>query len=202
MRAVITIIVCTLLLNSFGFATNDQNITKFLQQIDKKSHKNLSIKKLAAVLKTKPVSKDIKFNKNLQEGNKDILTVMYLYSMSVGKQSLEQFMDQSAKVMNKFNDIRFYAVIQNIPKIDFVKYLNTMYKPEYSKFDMKMQPYVFKDLNITKVPAFLFSKCPARFKWKACKNIYIVRGDITLDKALEVVSDVNATFKKYERVIY
>lgn len=160
-----------------------------------------TISKLASILHTKVDYNVTKINAKNGE-NKYVPTIMYLFSMSVGKESLEQFMGQSAKVMQKFHNIKFYAIMQNIPKIDFVKYLNSMYKPEYSNFDMKMQPYVFKDLNITKVPAFLFSQCPIHFKWRACKNLYIVRGDITLDKALEVVSDKNATFKKYERVIY
>jgi len=203
MRRIIFFILISALSIQFSYAS-DQNTTKFLKEINIKAHQHMpSMNKLANILKTKIMLKKNQ-NKTVFKINKNkyVLTIMYLYSMSVGKESLEQFMDQSANIMNKFKNIKFYAIMQNIPKIDFVKYLNSMYKPKYSNFDMKMQPYVFKDLNITKVPDFLFSECPLQFKWKMCKNLYIVRGDITLDKALSVVSDKNATFKKYERVIY
>ncbi len=139
-------------------------------------------------------------NDNSQQSKK-VDTVFYLFSTSQDNYSFYHFIKNVSKLENVHKDIKYYGVVQGIiPQIELEK----LYQP--FKFEktlseksiIKMHPFMYKDLELKQVPAYLFSKCPAsEFKYKECENKFLVRGDISLSKALEIVSNEDKSYLKY-----
>lgn len=147
------------------------------------------------------VNEAIEIIKQSSIDNKEVNTIFYLFSMSQSEYTLFNFVDSAAKIEKRDKDLRFYGVVQGILSKDD---LNKLYKPfknhsELSaKAIIKMHPFIYKDLNVDRVPAYLFSKCKkGEFKYKDCKNEYLVRGDISLHAALEIVTREDKTYQKY-----
>ena len=116
--------------------------------------------------------------------NEQVDTIFYLYSMSQSEYMLFNFMQEVTK-LNAVNDnLKYYGVVQGLLSKEELKKLYTPFKYHKEleeKVVVKMQPFIFRDLNLKRVPAYLFSTCPSlEFKYKECKNKYLIRGEISL----------------------
>lgn len=133
--------------------------------------------------------------------NEKIDTIFYLFSTSQTEYSLYNFISAVSKLESLNKNIKYYGVVQGmLNKTE----LDMLYKP--FKFEkelgaktiIKMHPLMYRDLELKRVPAYLFSKCSAgEFKYKNCENKYLVRGDISLHKALEIVSVEDSSYLDY-----
>lgn len=132
---------------------------------------------------------------------KKVNTIFYLFSMSQSEYTLFNFIEEVSRLEAKSLDIKYYGVVQGMLSQED---LEKLYKPfkHYeelgNKTIIKMHPFIYKDLDLKRVPAYLFSKCPiGDFQYKKCENKYLVRGDISLQAAVEVVANEDTAYKKY-----
>lgn len=58
-----------------------------------------------------------------------------------------------------------------------------------------INPLMFMDLNLTKVPAYVISECPEDFKSLECVHKYIVKGDIPFEKFLDILNTKKTEYK-------
>lgn len=137
--------------------------------------------------------------------DKKVDTIFYLFSMSQSEYMFYNFVEESSKLEKVNKNIKYYGVVQGMLK---KKDLQKLYTPfEYhkklqKKAIIKMQPFIFKDLKLHRVPVYLFSKCSdSEFKYKKCENKYLVRGEISLQKALEIVSKTDKYYSKYLKIL-
>lgn len=130
-------------------------------------------------------------------------TVFYLLSTSVPRASVASFMDQSAKVAKAY-DVRFYGVVRGFPKDGSLKaFFDDLYTKEREGFMLKMHPAIFKAAGVSEVPAYLFAECPAEgFRFRACRLKYLVRGDVTLSRALRIAGEKDDRYKIYRGGIF
>lgn len=137
--------------------------------------------------------------------NTKVDTIFYLFSTSQNPYVFYNFIQEANKLESINEDIKYYGVLQGMINHDE---LDKLYKPfKYKKHlegkaKIKMQFFIYKDLDLDRVPAFLFSKCPSKnFKYSECENKYLVRGEISLLEALNVVSKENDDYLKYLEVL-
>ncbi|MFA6195337.1 MAG: TrbC family F-type conjugative pilus assembly protein [Sulfurimonas sp.] len=128
-------------------------------------------------------------------------TIFYFFSTSQSEYALYNFVNKVSKLESINKKLKYYGVVQGMLQ---ESELEKLYKPfEFNeslgeKTIIKMHPIMYKDLNLKKVPAYLFSKCSiGEFKYKDCDNKFLVRGDITLEKALEIVSSEDKSYLDY-----
>lgn len=127
-------------------------------------------------------------------------TIFYLFSTSQSNYVLRQFVNDAHK-LEKVRGIRYYGVVQGMLSEDELAELYQPFKFNQeleNKAIIKMQFMIFKDLNLKRVPAYLFSKCPAsEFKYSRCENKYLVRGEIPLSQALEIVTQEDSSYDDF-----
>jgi len=134
---------------------------------------------------------------------KQVDTIFYLFSKSQNNYDFYNFI----KDISLLKSVKYYGVVQGMLS---KKDLDELYIP--FKFDktlsdkaiIKMQPFIYRDLKLKRVPAYLFSKCSSsseNFKYSECKNKYLVRGDISLHQALEIVSKKDNYYLQYLNII-
>lgn len=186
------IILITLLAISF---LNSGETEDFLNKIAEQNNQNYleRIEQIAKIYK-EPFPQDYEEHK-LSIGKK-VLTIFYMFSMGVNDVSLESFMDQSGMIYNKDKNIKFYGVLRGFPKENIIKYFDKLHETKREHFVLKVHPEIYSVAKLKKVPAFMVSFCPTDFKFKECDNEYLVKGDITLRHALEVIKEKDATFEK------
>ena len=132
-------------------------------------------------------------------------TIFYLFSTSQTEFALKNFMQDVVKLEAINKRIKYYGVVQGMLSKE---QLDVLYNPFrfdkelQSKAKIKMQPFIFKDLQLNRVPAYLFSKCSSTdFKYKECENKYLVRGDISLAKALDIATKEDKEYHKYLKLL-
>ena len=126
-------------------------------------------------------------------------TVFYLFTLSQPEGSITRFMEESTQLKKLYpGTFQAYGVIRGFPKKGGLK---TLFDRFYSKsregFVLKVHPYIFRMAGIDRAPAYLFSECPEEFRFKRCKNEYLVRGDVSLAEALKIVSDRDERYRDY-----
>lgn len=127
-------------------------------------------------------------------------TIFYLFSTSQNNYALYNFIKEVSKLKKVNHDIQYSGVVQGILSQGD---LSELQKPfEYNESLSKealirMHPFIYRELNIKKVPAYLFSKCPIEFEFKKCENKFLIRGDISLIEALHQVTKEDDSYIKY-----
>lgn len=128
-------------------------------------------------------------------------TIFYLFSTSLTEYSFYNFVSVASKLERANKGIKYYGVVQGILNETELDKLHAPFKFEKTlgeKAIIKMHPLMFRDLELKRVPAYLFSKCSVdEFKYKECENKFLVRGDISLHKALEIVTQEDKSYLKY-----
>jgi len=135
-----------------------------------------------------------------QREEEKVDTIFYLFSTSQSKFVLYNFIKAASSLEEVNPQIKYYGVIQGLLS---PKQLKELYKPFKfrkklnGKAIIKMQPFIYRDLKLKRVPAYLFSKCPSKtFKYKNCENKYLVKGEISLSEALDIVSKEDSSYLK------
>lgn len=149
----------------------------------------------------KEIQEALKAIEHSSNDTKKIDTIFYLFSMSQNNYVLYNFTLDASKLESVNKDIKYYGVVQGILSTEN---LDSLYKPfEFDKelaekTIIKMHPIMFKDLQLDRAPAYLFSKCSVgEFRYKSCENKYLVRGDISLHAALEIVVKEDKSYTEY-----
>lgn len=154
-----------------------------------------------------PISGDYIYNAldNLSSKSpKMVDTIFYLFSFGVNDVSFNNFFVEAYKLKD---DLLYFGGLNGFPKENvkaaFYKAANKDYVDNKLPYKIKLTPYFYKDLNISEVPAYIFAKCPNKkdgsFKHTSCNYKYLLRGDITLTKALELLSSRDKYYEQYYR---
>ena len=175
---------------------------KLLHQLDSKG-KKIAQKSFQTLPKMQNVKmKDLNISNNQ---DKKVDTIFYLFSTSQSEYMFYNFVEESSKLKKVNKNIKYYGVVQGMLSKKQLQKLYTPFKYNKELEDdavIKMQPFIFKDLDLKRVPVYLFSKCSmSEFKYKDCENKYIVRGEISLKKALDVVSKNDKSYLKYLNIL-
>lgn len=125
--------------------------------------------------------------------------IFYLYSFSMEPVSVENFIFEAASFRKKHPEFKFYGVLRGFPKKSSFEKIEKIKKElDGISFKTKFHPYFFRDLNIERVPAIVVADCPKNFfRYRQCEFKYVVRGDISLKKAFEVISKREKIYKRY-----
>lgn len=67
-----------------------------------------------------------------------------------------------------------------------------------SNVKFHIHPWAFKSLNLKVVPAYVFSICDNdNFKFRDCENKFIVKGNISLEYFMKLISEKDKSYSKY-----
>jgi len=91
------------------------------------------------------------------------------------------------------------VVVKNSPD-GMYHYLNDIRaKTELQPEDMEfyVNPWVFKQFNLEKVPAYALSKCKLPFKFKHCEALYLAKGEMNLATFFQILGDKTPSYKKF-----
>ena len=188
----------------YNIPSRDEVISKnseLLNRLDSAS-KDIAQKSLKEQFNTQATKlKDL----NISLKDEKVDTIFYLFSTSQSEYMFYNFVQDSTILKKINNKIKFYGVVQGVLSQEQLQKLYVPFKyhkNEEANAIIKMQPFIFKDLALDRVPAYLFSKCTrSEFKYKECENKYIIRGEISLQAALEVVSRNDKSYLKYFKLL-
>lgn len=141
---------------------------------------------------------------NMSSPIKNVDTIFYLFSLGVNDVSFNNFFFDAQRIKK---DFLYFGGLNGFPKdnlkIAFSRAVNKQYAKDKVQYKVKLTPYFYKDLNVKEVPAYIFAKCPNKkdgsFKHIDCEYKYMIRGDITLTKALEILSSKDKYYKQFYR---
>lgn len=92
------------------------------------------------------------------------------------------------KVISEFTPKGMYRYLTELKEYGF--------QSPSTKFHV--HPLVFESLNLKVVPAYLLTYCDNEdFRYKECKNEFLLRGNITLTEFLKTVSNKDKNYDKY-----
>lgn len=120
--------------------------------------------------------------------------VFYLFSRSIGKEGVVSVLRDLAKANDILagRNIHFVGVIRGLDedKKTF-RFLQSIGKENSMNVKVKINPLIFRAVNANMVPAFLYAECPSpeNYRTKKCNFKYIIYGEMSLHRALELLSD-------------
>jgi len=123
--------------------------------------------------------------------------ILYLFSMSVPKSTVRNVFVQLRQLKKIFPEIQYAGVLRGLDLKHFGRKLNKY--ADFLKKDeqIKIHPLIFEKLNVSKVPVFVYAKCPKIFRYKKCDYEYMAYGDFSLKYFLELIGDANNNLKFY-----
>lgn len=139
----------------------------------------------------------------LEESERQVITFFYMTSTDLGDRGIKDF-NASIKKLQKFFNVEGYVVIRGFSSNEnFEKFAYDSYV-KGNPYRLKIHPMIFREFNLTSVPAYAVSICNKGkyFSFKKCKNLYLAKGNGRLEDFLEKVSQRNMLFDKwYEELI-
>jgi len=129
---------------------------------------------------------------NLLDYKEDIPTLLIFSSRSVPKATMKNYVaDVNTLQLNHFI---IYRGLGSETMNSFKKLAS-----KEKTFFAKVHPILFKELNITKVPTLVYALCPKEFRYKQCKYLYRVDGDVSIEYFMQKIYDKNKDekIKKY-----
>jgi len=114
---------------------------------------------------------------------------------------LSYFNQSAAKLKNRNPEMRFYGVLNGMPKDqNRMKkiFLHEIENGSASKAGVKIKffPSLFEDLNITQAPAYALAYCEDDFgSGRGCDFKYLVRGGVGMRGFIEMFEKDNVTYK-------
>lgn len=156
-----------------------------VQDVVNKNKTNIDREKLKEIFKQRESTK--------------VLSIFYLFSQSV-PDSIVDTVFLTAKKLPQ--DVAFYGVLRGIDRDRKIlqKLMNMQNFPE---IEIKIHPFIFRELHVERVPAVVFGYCPPSemFEFEKCDLNYIIYGDISLKGALELVADKDEAVRKLYKKI-
>lgn len=136
----------------------------------------------------------------MEKGIKEekVLYFVYLTSKSVPDSTLKNFIYGLDKLNNRGHEIKGRIIYNGFNKeksaVDFMEDLNVT---DIKHSVININPFVFEDLNIKSVPAFLVAKCPNIFKNAKCEYQYIIKGESPFENYLKILSDEDESYDDF-----
>jgi len=113
--------------------------------------------------------------------------LVYLYSDSVPKPTVENVFNQAKKIKSIEFTGCMRGFVGNTSK-DLKKFIQKQVeKGKIDNIEVRLDPFFFRDLNVKQVPALVYSRCteqPVK-----CDYDYIIYGDSNLEYLLEKIYD-------------
>ena len=122
--------------------------------------------------------------------------LFYFISRSVPLSSIKHNLKMA---MSLPKDIVMYLVFRGMDKQtkEIIFKLAKWAKKQKVPFLIKIHPFMFRDLHIKTVPAFVLGECPSEFRYKKCQYEYIAFGDMSLDTFLKDVGDCDEKYRYF-----
>jgi len=146
---------------------------------------------------------------NLQQKSKNITlskdVVFMFISSSVPISSVKRFILE-ASILNYYFNTKVTLVFQGFSDIEYEKKLvtlkNDLIQYESSKIFINnlnrvIDPKIYKDLNITKVPVFAYASHNGDFYPSDTTIQYILRGDSSLENLFKFISQEDSKYEEY-----
>jgi len=174
-----------------------ENFSSLIPSLDSLIDEALSIAKAQGTsLQSKMLEKYYQEAKTQKIKN----TIFYFYSESIQPIALERFFSRLNTLKRKFPDIEGYVVMRNFPK-DFKNFPQKMNSKNIQGGKMKFHPPMFQFFDIEMVPAYAIASCPIEFRFKECKKPLLVRGDISLEQAIEIFASEEKAYQPYDQYL-
>jgi len=120
-------------------------------------------------------------------------TLLYFFSKSVTSTTLKNFLNRA----NKLKEIKTYVVFRGFDQ----EAKEIMLKQDKRKLLIKIHPFLYTGLHIEKVPAVVYALCPDEFRYKECKYLFRMDGDMSLNRFFEVASKRDENLLQYYNML-
>ncbi|WP_188109515.1 TrbC family F-type conjugative pilus assembly protein [Sulfurimonas indica] len=120
-------------------------------------------------------------------------TLLYFFSKSVTSTTLKNFLSRA----NKLKDIKTYVVFRGFDQ----EAKEIMMKQDKQRLLVKIHPFLYTELHIEKVPVVVYALCPDEFRYKQCKYLLRMDGDMSLNKFFEVASKQDENLLRYYNIL-
>lgn len=141
--------------------------------------------------------------KILEKSQEQVITFFYLTSSHLKSIGIKRFTSEIKRLREKFN-VEGIVVLRGFRQEEsFQKFAERAYK-KGDPFRLKIHPMIFKEFKLDRVPAYAVSICNKGeyFSFKRCKNLYLAKGDASLEIFLKEISKRDKRFQKwYEEFI-
>lgn len=137
--------------------------------------------------------------------------ILYFTSLSVPVRSFYLNLGAVGSLMNEFSEIesKQYFIGYKPELQDFLDETKKMIEQTPANvrgimsnaIGIKIDPRFYKDLNITKVPAYAFADCVGGLSYDNCEIKYVYRGDEMLKSVLKKVSKIDKEYEKYSNFL-
>lgn len=170
----------------------------FLKKLHKRAVANIA-KNIIQTLNLVKMDKDykIELEKGLEENFKKEkkIYIFLLTSKSVPKSLVVNFIKGIDILNHNGDDIRGRIVFNGREKNKpFVAIMDDFNVTNAMNTEATINPFLFYDLNVTKVPAYVISRCPDDFKSLECVHDFMVKGEISFEKFLSILHTKNTKY--------
>lgn len=192
----ILIILFIFVLNSL-YASNINS--KSYQIINNLLLKEIKVRNLELYNETKRIMKEAEINKKSGD------VVYCLISDSVPFEYMKNIVLEGS-ALNISYETKIVFVLQGYYSKSFLEKVEKLYKSidkyQYSEYFKKninilIDPIIFKDYGITKVPVFMYGEYQNSFYPDSRKIKYITRGNISMGQFFNLISTKDKDFEKY-----
>jgi len=136
-------------------------------------------------------------NRYIEEGLKEAAkptpkkktVLFYFFSLSMPQSAWVNTFDLAKRLEGHAD---FYGVLRGMSMKVKKELSEARARHKDLEFKIKINPIMFKDLNITRVPAFVLAECDMSAGWlqhKRCRYEYEVLGDVSIDYALQKMAE-------------
>jgi len=157
------------------------------------------------------LKEDLKYIKSVDTSNKKVKDGVYmLISESIPNNILKEFII-SASFLNYYFNTYISFVVQGFYSKEFILNIKKISEEfdnfEYgdifkNNFEVIINPSLFKDLGVNKVPILLFSDIKDNETYPSAKNVkYMIKGDVSLKKFFYLISKDEVKYEKYYNII-
>lgn len=122
--------------------------------------------------------------------------IFYFVSRSVPLPSIKHNLKMAMKLPK---NIVMYMVFRGMDRASkqYIFKLAKWAKRQKVPFLIKIHPFLYRDLHIRSVPAFVIGECPKEFRYKECQYEYIAFGDMSLDTFLKDVGERDESYRYF-----
>jgi len=138
------------------------------------------------------------FNKNSLIKRQTIL--FYLFTTNMPSNSYLNVFRQAELIRDKLPVI---GILRGMDLKTKMK-LDKAFRNQKIYFNGRVNPFIFRDLDIKKAPVFIIANCEVKpyLRYKSCKFLYRFDGDVTLSYALSKIGDYDDKIRDISMVFY
>lgn len=162
----------------------------------------------------------IRFSKEiekLRKYNRHITGRILVNGLIISKEDKSKIKNQIQELkiilkQNKKNSPEYNNTLKKIKKLEFKKegsfdsyyrWATSLYKRGVRGVKIQFHSAAFKEMKLNRVPAYLLSRCEPDFRFKTCKHIALIRGNISLATFYKVLSQEKKEYRgAYQALLY